>query len=96
VTTVRKSHFDIDPAPRRGPDEHCITCGDQGVPMRVMRVDERSRLALCHEPAPDASAVDVAHALVDVDLIGHVRVGDILLVHAGTAIARLPSEEAVA
>ena len=62
--------------------QHCITCGDDGVPMRVVRIDERRGLALCaHE---DGSSETVETALVD-----PVAPGDTLLVHAGTALARL-------
>jgi hydrogenase maturation factor len=61
---------------------HCVTCGDDGVPMRVMRVDEVRGLALCaHE---DGSRETVETALVD-----PVARGDVLLVHAGTALTRL-------
>jgi hydrogenase assembly chaperone HypC/HupF len=61
---------------------HCITCGDDGVPMRVVRIDPVRGLALCaHE---DGSRETVETALVD-----PVAPGDVLLVHAGTALARL-------
>ena len=29
--------------------EHCITCGDDGVPMTVVLVDEARGLALCED-----------------------------------------------
>lgn len=62
--------------------EHCITCGDDGVPMTVVRIDEVRGLALCaHE---DGTKETVETALVDA-----VALGDTLLVHAGTALARL-------
>jgi hydrogenase expression/formation protein HypC len=61
---------------------HCITCGDDGVPMAVVRVDRHRGLALCaHE---DGSPETVETALVE-----PVAPGDTLLVHAGTALARL-------
>ena len=61
---------------------HCVTCGDDGVPMQVVRVDEVRGLALCaHE---DGSRETVETALVD-----PVAPGDTLLVHAGTALAHL-------
>jgi hydrogenase maturation factor len=61
---------------------HCITCGDDGVPLRVVRIDEVRGLALCaHE---DGSRETVETALVDA-----VAPGDVLLVHAGTALTRL-------
>ena len=62
---------------------HCITCADEGVPMRVLRVDAARGLALC------AGEADGAHTTVEVALVGDVAPGDALLVHAGTALARL-------
>ncbi len=61
---------------------HCVTCGDDGVPMRVMRIDEVRGLALCAHD--DGSRETVETALVD-----PVAPGDVLLVHAGTALTRL-------
>jgi hydrogenase maturation factor len=62
--------------------EHCITCGDDGDPMTVLRVDDGRGLALCADEVG-------AHATVETALVDPVRPGDQLLVHAGTAIARL-------
>ena len=61
---------------------HCITCGDDGVPMTVMRVDAGRGLALCHDEAGTRSSVETA-------LVAPVTPGDSLLVHAGTALVRL-------
>jgi hydrogenase maturation factor len=61
---------------------HCITCGDDGDPMTVVRVDPERGLALC-------SAPEGARATVETALVEPVVPGDCLLVHAGTAIARL-------
>jgi hydrogenase maturation factor len=61
--------------------EHCITCGDDGVPMVVVALDPDRGLALCSDGA-DRSTVETA-------LVEPVGLGDRLLVHAGTAIARL-------
>ena len=61
---------------------HCITCSDEGVEMRVLAVDEARGLALC-------AAADGTRAPVEVALVGPVAAGDALLVHAGTALARL-------
>jgi hydrogenase maturation factor len=60
---------------------HCITCGDEAVAMRVQRVDEQRGLALCEDADGRRSSVETA-------LVDAVAVGDELLVHAGTAIAR--------
>jgi hydrogenase maturation factor len=56
---------------------HCITCSDEGVPMRVVEL-RGPALALCDG--------DVE---VMTDLVGEVDAGDELLVHAGVAIARV-------
>lgn len=63
------------------PDFHCITCSDEGVPMRVVRVDAARDLALCEDAAGGRSSVEIA-------LVEAVTCGDTLLVHAGTALAR--------
>ena len=65
--------------------EHCITCGDDGVPMTVVRVDTERELALCSHP-DHGTRETVETALVD-----SVAPGDTLLVHAGTALTRLES-----
>ena len=56
---------------------HCVTCSDEGVPMRVESAGE------------DGVAVCDGGAQVMTDLVGQVAPGDRLLVHAGVAIARL-------
>ncbi|MBV9464911.1 MAG: HypC/HybG/HupF family hydrogenase formation chaperone [Solirubrobacterales bacterium] len=61
---------------------HCITCGDDGVPMTVLKVDHARELALCAEESGARSTVELA-------LVAPVARGDRLLVHAGTAIAAL-------
>jgi hydrogenase maturation factor len=60
---------------------HCITCGDEGVEMRVLRVDEARGLALCEDGHGTRATVEIA--LVE------AAPGTSVLVHAGTAIARL-------
>jgi hydrogenase maturation factor len=62
--------------------DHCITCGDDGVPMQVLKVDDRRGLALCVDEAGEKSTVEI-------ELVLPVATGDELLVHAGTALARL-------
>ncbi|MGH2875573.1 MAG: HypC/HybG/HupF family hydrogenase formation chaperone [Solirubrobacteraceae bacterium] len=66
------------------PVAHCVTCGDDGVPMSVVRVDAERGLALC---APCAGPRG-ARATVETALVEPVAPGEVLLVHAGTAIAR--------
>jgi hydrogenase maturation factor len=61
---------------------HCVTCSDEGVAMEVVAVDEDRGLALCAAPDGTRSSVEIA-------LVGTVGPGDALLVHAGTALARM-------
>ena len=61
---------------------HCITCGDDGVPMRVVAVDEDRGLALCEAGGGARESVEIA-------LVDAVEPGDALLVHAGTALTKL-------
>jgi hydrogenase maturation factor len=68
---------------------HCITCSDEGAPMRVVAVDERRELALCEDADGARSAVEIA-------LVLPVAPQDVLLVHAGTALARIEDAGAVA
>lgn len=61
---------------------HCITCGDDGVPERVLAIDEARGLALCQSE-------DGARESVEIALVVPLAVGDTVLVHAGTALALL-------
>lgn len=63
----------------------CITCGDVALPLTVLRLDEERGLALCADG-------DGRRETVETDLVAPVAPGDRLLVHAGTAIARLDEE----
>jgi hydrogenase maturation factor len=53
--------------------------------MRVTRIDRDRELALCVDEEGRRSTVEIA-------LVDQVAAGDGLLVHAGTAIARLDQE----
>lgn len=57
----------------------CTTCGDVGVPVRVLEV--RGDTALCEDHVGQ-------RAEVAVDFVPDVSPGDVLLVHLGVAIAR--------
>lgn len=67
--------------PPRCQEDRCITCSDDGTPMHVVTVGEAG-LAVCR----DANG---ARHVVEVALVEPVACGDDLLVHAGTALARL-------
>jgi hydrogenase maturation factor len=62
--------------------EHCITCSDEGLAMRVLRVDDQRGLALC-------AADDGERATVEIALLEDVAVGDLVLVHADVALVAL-------
>jgi hydrogenase assembly chaperone HypC/HupF len=64
----------------RAGEEHCITCGDEGIPMRVLAL--RGADAVCSDE-------ESTRHQVAVDLVGPVEPGDEVLVHAGVAIRRL-------
>ena len=57
--------------------EHCVTCSDEALPLRVLEA-RPGALALCE---PDVEVMT--------DLVGAVEAGDVLLVHAGVALARV-------
>ena len=59
----------------------CATCADEALAMTVLSVEEGRALALCG----DGGGRQVR---VEISLLDAVRVGEVLLVHAGTALAR--------
>jgi hydrogenase maturation factor len=65
----------------------CITCGDEAVAMRVVRVDEGRGLALCADGESRRETVEIG-------LVEPVVPGDGVLVHAGTALTRLAAPDA--
>jgi hydrogenase maturation factor len=62
-------------------DSHCVTCSDEAAPVRVVRIDAARELALCENDEGERTTVEIA-------LVSPVAPGDVLLVHAGTALAR--------
>jgi len=75
----------LEPAPPTA-EASCITCGDEG------RLGEVVMPPL----APGAAAIvraGLGSEDVDVTLIGDVTIGDLLLVHAGFALTRVPGVE---
>ena len=64
--------------------DHCITCGDDGVPMSRHCASRRAtRLALCADD--DGSK----KSTVEIALVEPVALDDRVLVHAGVALVRL-------
>ncbi len=74
-----------DAVPECLPEVGCITCADEGIEMRALKVDAGSGLAVCVDPAGSTSEVDLG-------IVTGVAPGDAVLVHAGVAIARVESE----
>ena len=59
---------------------HCVTCSDEGAPMRVVRVDAQG-LALCEDACGRRHTVELA--------LVSATAGDEVLVHAGVALVTL-------
>lgn len=68
-------------------DDHCVTCSDAADPLRVVCVDPTRELAVCEDQHGTGCEVMI-------DLVAPVVCGEVLLVHAGVAIARLEGEDA--
>ena len=66
-------------------DEHCLTCSDALLSVRV--------ISLCEESGLAQIEVEGQQEEIDVSLIEQVAPGDLLLVHGGVALARQPAEE---
>jgi hydrogenase expression/formation protein HypC len=67
----------------RAAGDACLTCGDVALPL--VAVEDGGADVRCRD-------LEGRTELVAVELVGDVRAGDRLLVHAGTAIARLPTD----
>ncbi len=66
---------------------HCITCSDEALSARVVRVDEQM----------GSASVTIGEALeeVDITLLDEVVEGDLLLVHGGVAIGNVGKDFAL-
>lgn len=62
-------------------DDGCTTCGDVGIPVRVLRLLDDQR-ALCEDRTGE-------RAKVAIDFTPEAQPGDVLMVHMGAAIARV-------
>ena len=65
-------------------NDHCLTCSDEAIAVKVLSVNEQTGLAL----------VEVSDQVeeVDITLVEDTAPGDRLLVHGGVAIANLKRE----
>ena len=66
---------------------HCITCGDLGIPMRIVALEGEGLARCC-----DVTGAGQPDSTVDVQLVGDVAPGDVVLVHAGVALVQLGAE----
>lgn len=64
-------------------DDGCTTCGDQAIPVRVL--ERRDHTARCEDQA--GQQADIA-----TDFTPEAAPGDVLMVHMGTAIARISED----
>jgi hydrogenase assembly chaperone HypC/HupF len=78
--------METDAVPQCSPVSGCITCADEGIEMRVLSL-AADGLAACVDAGGRQDEVETA-------LVAPVAAGDLVLVHAGVAIARLEREEA--
>jgi hydrogenase maturation factor len=62
---------------------HCITCSDEALPARVLRVDCENGLALVTLEGSEAAEE------IDITLVDDIAPGDVVLVHGGVAIAQI-------
>src|SRR4051794_33217168 len=69
-------------APHCGPNERCITCGDEAEPMRILGIDAVQGLAVCEDGRG-------ARRSVEIELVEPVSAGDRLLVQADVALTNL-------
>jgi hypothetical protein len=67
--------------PPAGRGDPCVTCADALTRMRVLEADAARELALCVDDGRRRRSVDTA-------IVGDVSPGEVLLVHAGTALFR--------
>jgi hydrogenase maturation factor len=72
-----------------GADQHCLTCSDEAIPVRVRRIEAASGIALVEVANEVGNQVEE----VDITLVEDVVPGDLLLVHGGVAIAHLEEGE---
>ena len=63
---------------------HCITCSDEALQARVLRVDQQVGVAFV--------TINDAMEEVDITLLDNVVPGNLLLVHGGVAIASVDNE----
>jgi hypothetical protein len=79
----------------------CITCSDEGIPMRVVSYSNLDGIVWCSTistpesddspEAGDRKSDDPGLVEVMTGVVTPVAIGDTLLIHAGTALLKLPA-----
>jgi hydrogenase maturation factor len=72
------------------PEDGCSLCGDVAVPMRVVALRPESGTALAEVLGIGVSGGRRSRIAVALDLVDGVELGDVVLVHQGFAIERVP------
>lgn len=67
----------------------CITCSDEGIPMRVVSAATSDGIAWCIPVDRPEGSVALDPDEVMIGVVAPVAVGDTVLVHAGTALLKL-------
>ena len=67
----------------RNDEGHCITCSDEAIAVRVVRLNDASGMAVV---TIEGSEVEEE---IDITLVDELVPGDIVLVHGGVAIAQI-------
>ena len=80
-TRPQMSDIDSEAACELDAEGHCITCSDEALTARVLRIDQQMGIA--------SVAIGEASDEVDITLLEEVAEGDLLLVHGGVAIANV-------
>ncbi|HTK10981.1 MAG TPA: hypothetical protein VL485_27660 [Ktedonobacteraceae bacterium] len=68
-------------------EHHCLTCADEAIAVKVVHIDRETGLALVAANDQTEECLSIWEE-IDITLVEHVVVGDILLAHGGVAIAR--------
>ena len=78
----------LRPADSTEPHLSCPACKDEGIPARIIAMDESTRMATVQMHNSESE--------VALDLLDDVQVGDFVLVHLDIAIAKLAAADVIA
>jgi hydrogenase maturation factor len=87
LAASRERSADSDASCVLDAEGHCITCSDEALPARVLRIDYGMGMALVETEAGGREEVDIT-------LVEEVEPDGWLLVHGGVAIANLQAQTA--